>query len=130
MVHSIRLTVSVVLLCGVLPARTVAIWCFQGGKEIKPTQCPEGVQECFKFECLGEYESKFTARGCGLTTGLSTRNESCAQAKSVCDQYGKPGLCEICSDKHTCNGDYSVQPYLYVLYTMLFIYSILFLPRN
>lgn len=30
------------------------LWCFQGGKEPRPVQCPDGITECWKFECEGE----------------------------------------------------------------------------
>jgi len=105
------------------------LWCYQGGgtSGYTPAQCPDGVQECYKYECVVEADDKtsFITRGCGNLAGQSTKNsslnDSCAQARGVCDQLNGEGLCSTCVRGHMCN--VGVKPLASTISTIILLTS-------
>ncbi|KAI6227934.1 hypothetical protein M3Y95_00569000 [Aphelenchoides besseyi] len=97
------------------------LFCFQGpnsGNVLpKPVECLDGTTECYKYECEGEIP--FTTRGCGLSfETLNLWNDSCGQARSICETLNQQGTCLICDHKHMCNGGSSSRYFLTIIYAM------------
>ncbi|KAI6194211.1 EB domain-containing protein [Aphelenchoides besseyi] len=81
----------------------------------KPVECPDGTTECYKYECGGEIP--FTTRGCGLSFETQNLwNDSCGQARSICETLNQRGTCLICDHKHMCNGGSSSHYFLTIIY--------------